>query len=207
MTKSAKVLIGLVALAALLGILGWKHFAPPKFLPQCGPAISRADLLVNVVLNGYRYYHGSYPYSPDGEESALYSLKPITNEVGEAVTIFDAPDADSDIGGPAQWDDVNKKLVGADYEYANIPPEERERLLPDEGPGGLVIIAEKPGLRASVRYFTTVEASGVWWTRALWPHQRDFKERLAGKVLHIAEHKDSEGKVRKYWRFVEPEDS
>ena len=70
-----------------------------------------------------------------GKSSAFLADSPVTQR---------DPAAAIDIGGPARWDDVNEKVTGLDYEYANLAVWHDAPYLPV---GLFVVLAEKPGIR------------------------------------------------------------
>ncbi len=197
-----KALLILLALGGLYGGLVLVGILPPPWPrpPKAGsfPPPPESQRLRHIYQAMMMYMAqetnwGALPYSAEGEESALYLLKPYLSD--QDASLFDAPNADKDVGGPAHWDDTNRKVLGSDYEYANLPV----TMLEDETPPeDVVILAERPGVRSGLRWFFL---SYEWSTCICGdPKHPQYHERLAGKVRQPV--KTPEGKTVRT-RFVE----
>jgi len=170
----------LICLIGLLLWLLWQQFWPTPWR-RPWPAPYSALKTIDEALADYWAKYRCYPYSARGEEAALYLLKEFAHGYRvDGASIFDAPEADESPGGPAEWDNWNQVLRGGDYEYANTPPEEQDSYV-----HLLVLLAEKPGVRATLRYYLT-RGGGIFsivGRHPKHPRNADFNARLVGKVV------------------------
>jgi hypothetical protein len=121
------------------------------------------------ALLKHEYDHGLLPYHADGQEKALYLLKPYVKDV----SVFDSDFADRDINGPARWDDEERRLVGGDYDYINWP-----ELYSRSEWEYLVILAEKTGVRVGGKDYLTLEQGPD-----LYLYDPAFPQEIVGGML------------------------
>lgn len=125
---------------------------------------------IGDALRQYSYdNNGFFPYHPDGQDKALYLLKPYV----KSVSIFDSEFAHTNINGPAGWDDNNKSLVGGDYDYINWPELYRRTEWRN-----LVILAEKTGVRVGAKSYLTFHPFSD-----LYLYAPDFSKEIIGGML------------------------
>lgn len=158
--------VGFVAvLFVVSGLMSIRRHGLPRGAVSIG-AIQR-------VLFAYSNDHGSLPFHAEGADKALYLLRPYVRGARSPsygagplsdARLFDCPDPDARINGPARWDDGMKKVVNADYDYLNLK---------DANPLGgtsparaedLIILAEKSGLRRLGKWFLMYDGHRAWYT-------------------------------------------
>jgi hypothetical protein len=123
-------------------------------------------LALSYAIQGYAGENQRcLPYHAGGPEKALYTLKPYALPDcspwrPKGAEMFDAQDPDADVKGRAYFDDVNERVVNADYDYISLSGLRkviRRQRGPQPGPEetSLIILAERDGVRkGSKRYLT-----------------------------------------------------
>jgi len=120
--------LGFCAIVVLVALLLPAIQGPRKWRPSQAWKNLRQ---IRLAIENYCYANGSLPYDPKGPEYALYVLC-----TDLPASCFDSyphkkPDAE------ARWDHAEKRLVGSDFEYINLPDIDRWS-------GQMIVLAEKP---------------------------------------------------------------
>ena len=134
----------LVCIFCLFGLL-WCDYDYDKGRWNPPPRWKNMKSLSRALEMYWVDYNGFAPYSAKGEEYALYLLKPYVMREGAKL---DAPDAETDLTGPVEWVDEDRRVIGSDYEYLNRPGLKLDR----SGDVDVVVLAEKEYVDVNFRY-------------------------------------------------------